>query len=216
MEAVSQLPPKRFIENSPEFREVKRLASTMKPYSAEQIAQMQRQRQPRMNFETPGSVTQASGFQTLRHSAFQIQYPANWQVLGNSNSAVTIAPPGGISNDAIAYGVVISAYRPRTQQSLTESTRQIIQALRNSNPSMRLISDAQPININGLQGLAVNLQSPSPLAASNGEPVPERDMLVTVQRPDGSILWMLFIAPEQQFQQLSPTFKRMLDSLQVA
>jgi predicted Zn-dependent protease len=215
MEAVSQLPPKRFIENSPEFREVKRLASTMKPYTAEQIAQMQRQRQPRMNLETPGSVTQASGFQTLRHSAFQIQYPAKWQVLGDSNSAVTIAPPGGISNDAIAYGVVISVYRPQTQQSLTQSTQQIIQALRNSNPSMRLISDAQPVNINGMQGLAVNLQSPSPLAASNGEPVPERDMLVTVQRPDGSILWMLFIAPEQQFQQLSPTFKRMLDSLQV-
>lgn len=215
MEAVSQLPPKRFIENTNEFREIKRMALTIKPYTAEQIAQMQRQRLPRLNFASEGSVMPSTGFQTLRHSAFQIQYPSNWQVLGDSNSAVTIAPPGGISNDAIAYGVVISEYRPRTQQSLTESTQQIIQALRKSNPSMRLISDAQPVNITGLRGLAVNLQSPSPLADSNGEPVPERDMLVTAQRPDGSVLWLLFIAPEQRFQQLSPTFKRMLDSLQL-
>jgi hypothetical protein len=36
-----------------------------------------------------------------------------------------------------------------------------------------------------------------------------------VQRPDGSVLWMMFIAPEEQFEQLSPTFTKMLNTLQV-
>jgi hypothetical protein len=215
MEAISQLPPKRFVQDSAEFRRIKAIAATMKPYTAQQVAQMQQQRQPRLNASTQGAIMPAGSFQTLNHSAFQIQYPSNWQAMGDSNSTVTIAPPGGVSSNAIAYGVIISVYRPQSQVDLATATQQIYQGLRNSNPSMRAISEAPPVQVNGLPGQVVNLQSESPLVDNNGQPVAERDMLVTVQRPGGSILWMLFIAPEQQFEELSPTFNRMLQSLQV-
>ncbi|MCU1284518.1 MAG: yfgC 1 [Acidobacteriales bacterium] len=213
-QAISELPAKRFLTDSPEFRRAKQVAATMKPYTAEQVAQMQQQRQPRVTPASQGSISPSGGFQTLNHSAFQMDYPANWQVFGNANSAVTIAPQGGVSNDSIAYGVIVNLYRPQTQISLSQSTQQIYQALRNSNQSMRAISAPQQIQVSGLPGEIVNLQSPSPLADNSGQPIAERDMLVTVQRQDGSILWLLFIAPEQQFDALSPTFKRMLDSLQ--
>jgi hypothetical protein len=215
MEAISQLPPKRYIENTNDFIEVKGIVLTMKPYTAEQVAQMQRQRQPRLNLAGENSIIPANFFQPLNHSAFRIDYPSNWQVLGDGNSAVTIAPPAGISNDGIAYGAVISAYRPQVQQGLSTSTQQIYQALRYSNPAMHALSGVQPLQVNGLPGQAVNLQTTSPFVDGNEQPVPERDMLVTVQRPDGSVLWMMFIAPEQQFDALSPTFNRMLQSLQV-
>jgi hypothetical protein len=63
--------------------------------------------------------------------------------------------------------------------------------------------------------MVLNLVGPSPLTSQNGQRVAERNMLVTIQRPDGMVLWLLFIAPEQDFNQLSPAFQQMLNSLQL-
>jgi hypothetical protein len=41
-------------------------------------------------------------------------------------------------------------------------------------------------------------------------------VLLTLQRRDGSVLWMLFIAPEPHFNALEPTFQKMIQSLRVA
>jgi hypothetical protein len=50
---------------------------------------------------------------------------------------------------------------------------------------------------------------------SSGSPLPERDVLVTTQRSDGSVIWMLFIAPEPQFNAMRPIFQQMISSLQL-
>lgn len=211
--AISQLPAKRYTENASEFRRVHAQAMQMTPYTAQQIAQMQQQKRGRAETVSAGAINPSGNFRTLNHGAFQIQYPDNWETFGNQNSAVTIAPRAGLSENAIAYGVVISGYQPQAQQSLSASTQQIFQGLQQSNPSMQAEGGAQQLSVSGLQGLAVNLRSASPLASANGNQVAERDMLVTIQRQDGSVLWLLFIAPEQQFNALSPTFRQMLDSL---
>jgi hypothetical protein len=49
----------------------------------------------------------------------------------------------------------------------------------------------------------------------NGGPAAERDVLVTTQRGDGAVIWMLFIAPEAHFSALKPTFQQMINSLRV-
>ncbi len=42
--------------------------------------------------------------------------------------------------------------------------------------------------------------------------VAERDWLVTTQRADGSVIYLVFIAPEKDFGKLRPTFEQMLRS----
>jgi hypothetical protein len=61
----------------------------------------------------------------------------------------------------------------------------------------------------------VPVTSTSPLRTSGGQQVRERDLIVTVQRPDNSILLLVFVAPEQDFSRLQPTYESMLNTLQV-
>jgi beta-barrel assembly-enhancing protease len=128
---------------------------------------------------------------------------------------VTIAPEAGVSQAAIAYGVVISAYQPQQRQSLQQSAEQVFDGLREGNPQIQPIGQLQPAQVSGFDAVAIQLQGPSPMTTSDGQAVAERDMLVCVQRRDGSVLWLLFIAPERDFQALSPTFQQMLQSLRV-
>jgi beta-barrel assembly-enhancing protease len=54
----------------------------------------------------------------------------------------------------------------------------------------------------------------SPLQGPNST-LPERDWLVTVQRADNSILYLVFIAPDRDFERLAGTYEQMLRSLQL-
>jgi hypothetical protein len=60
----------------------------------------------------------------------------------------------------------------------------------------------------------VHLQSTSEFPDANGQPQKERDELVTVPRPGGTVVYLVFIAPEPEYQQFSPTFEKMLQSVQ--
>jgi hypothetical protein len=211
---ISQLPPKHFIENTQEFQRIKQLAMRMHPYTAEQIAQMQRQRRPQFDGSALSSIQPSGGFQMLNGNGFAIQYPSNWRTYGDGRSAILIAPPAGVSQNAIAYGVLISGYAPQQSQSLEQSTQQVFSALERSNPGMRELSAKSNMSVNGMPAAVVNLVSESPLT-SNGQPVSERDVLVTMQRQDGSVIWMLFIAPEPHFNALEPTFQQMIQSLRI-
>jgi hypothetical protein len=213
--AISQLPPKTFRASTGDFQQVKSAVAKLKPLTAEQVAQMQKQRQGRVEQVQKQSIVPSGNFQTLDHSAFQMAYPSNWEVFGNRNSAVTIAPRAGIGNNAIAYGVVVSGYQPRQRQPLEQSAQEIFQGLQQSNPQIQPGGQLQRMNVNGLPAVAINLVSPSPLLDENGRPAAERDLLVAVERPDGIVLWMLFIAPERDFRALSQTYQQMLQSLRV-
>ena len=214
--AISQLPPKNFIRNSAQFSQVKQLVARMKPLSAQEIAQRQQQRRAQLEQVARQQIAPSGNFRQLQHSAFSIAYPENWQVFGDQNSAVTIAPPAGVSQGEIAYGIVISGVQPQPGQSLTDIVAQIYQGLRQSNPQISAADSPQRISINGAPGITLNMIGPSPLASPDGRAAAERDLLVAVQRPDGLVIWMLFIAPERDFDALSPTFRTMLESLRVS
>jgi predicted Zn-dependent protease len=214
--AISQLPPKNFTRNSAQFSEIKQVVAKMKPLSAQEVAQQQQQRQGRLEQVARQQIVPSNNFRELQHSAFSIAYPENWEAMGNRNSAVTIAPRAGVSENAIAYGVVISGVQPRAGQSLTDVAAQIYEGLRQSNPQLRAADSPKQISVNGVPGIVLNMIGPSPLATAEGQAAAERDMLVAVQRPDGLVVWLLFIAPERDFQALSPAFQKMLESLRVS
>jgi hypothetical protein len=213
--AIAELPPRPFTSSSKKFQEVKQIASTMKPYTAEQVAQMQRERQAKLQQSALSQITPNGEFQMLRGGSFEMAYPNNWKVV-KGQSSVVIAPEAGLGENAIAYGVVLSGYTPQQPQSLEQTTQQVFQALARSNPGMRAISAKTNMNVNGMPASVVNLMGQSPLSSQDGQAVAERDVLLTLQRRDGSVLWMLFIAPEPHFNSLEPTFQRMIQSLRVA
>jgi hypothetical protein len=90
----------------------------------------------------------------------------------------------------------------------------LIQSFQQQNPGMTVSGSPREIQVNGLQGRSVYLNGNSPIQR-NGNSLPERDWLVTVPRSQGGLLYLVFVAPESDFNQLHSTYQKMLDSLQV-
>jgi predicted Zn-dependent protease len=211
--AIAKFPKHEYArQDSAAFRRMKEVADSMKAMTAQEAAQYAQRHAGGVN---QGSIQPAGSFQRLDHNAFSIAYPSNWQVAGDQNSAVLIAPQGGAQQGAIAYGVLINAYRPQQAQSLDQATQELYQMLRQANPEISPAGNLQGININGIPARSVRLQSRSPLTTQDGQAVAETDWLVTVPRQDGTVLYMIFISPEQQWDQLAPAYEQMLQSLQV-
>jgi len=165
-----------------------------------------------------GDVIPSGNFRSYDHNAYRVSYPDNWEVFGDTNSAVTIAPRAGISQNAVAYGAIINGFQPesgRGTSSVDDATHQLIEDLRQGNPNLRVIGRDETIRVNGRPGRSVEMTGPSPLQDSNGRAMREHDWLVTVERSDGSILYLVFISPEQDFRELLPTYQNMVRSFQV-
>jgi hypothetical protein len=161
-----------------------------------------------------------SDLKQLNHNDYTIGYPADWQVFGDAQSAVTIAPQNGVGHDpngqgAVAEGVIIDHFEPEQGGDLHSATHELVTSLRQSNPDLRQVGNDEDIRVNGLPGRSTDLIGTSPIRDNNGRAQRERDWLVTVQRRDGTILYLVFIAPQSDFDQLRPMFEQMLRTLHV-
>ena len=153
---------------------------------------------------------------SFSHRDFSISYPDNWQIFGDQNSAVTIAPQNGVSQNAVAYGIMINTYQPEdANASLDQATHELLASLRQSNPDLRTIGHDENIRVNGVAGKSVDLVGNSPLRDQNGRAVQERDWLVSLMRNDGTVLYVVSIAPDRDFETLRPTFEQMLKSMRL-
>jgi hypothetical protein len=233
---VSNWPPKNYVSNSQAFVRAKQDAGAVKTYTGEQIAEGSKQgvwaQQNRQSGVIPPNLPSSEGARgnlanvsfpqvrparnltQLQHSVFSISYPENWQISGDRQSAVTIAPQAGVGEGAIAYGVVIGGAQDPNAGSLDQATADLVQTLQQSNPGLRVSAKAENIEVNGLRGQSVNLTGVSPMQ-QNGEALRERNWLVTVARPSGGLLYLVFIAPDRDFGQLRSTYEQMLNSLQL-
>ena len=212
---ISQLPAKSWRTNSPQFQQAKNEVATMKPLTAQQIAQRQQQMRPNVASVSANDIA-PSGFARLDHPAFSMDVPANWTTMGGQGSAMAIGPPAGMKQGQIAYGVIVSAYQPRRPgESLPQAMSELYSLMRAQNPDIQQGGQLAPITVGGVPGAQVKLVSPSPLVDQNGNPAEETDQLVAVPRGDGSLLYLVFIAPSRDFPQLAPTYEQMLRTLQV-
>ena len=129
--------------------------------------------------------------------------------------AVTIAPQAGVTQGAIAYGAIVAGGQDPNASSLDQATQDLIQNMQQQNPGLRVSGNMQSIQVNGLQGRSVILRGNSPVQR-NGQPLPERDWVITLPyQSGGGLLYLVFIAPENDFDRLRPTYEKMLNSLQV-
>ncbi|MBV8518838.1 MAG: M48 family metalloprotease [Acidobacteria bacterium] len=167
---------------------------------------------------------------TNKTASYQVAYPSNWQVYPSNGFGVTIAPQGGVGNAngraEIVYGLVINHYdpfgnNPRAylnngggtggQITLQEATQDLLQQIQSNSPHLRLLSNqGQRVNIDGRTGMAVALGGRNPNTG-----VDERVTVVTRGLPDGHVIYMLFVTPEQQASAYNGVLNQMLSSLQV-
>lgn len=158
----------------------------------------------------------SGGMRELAGQSFRLAFPGSWQTYGDKNGGmVTIAPAEGLvqtrgGGTQIAYGAILSYFFPeQSRNNLQESTNELVHHLHATNPSMRASGQQRRVRVDGQNGLITMLSSSSPFGGA------EVDALLTVQRPEG-LFYMVFIAPQENFNQLQSTFDQMVRSIRFA
>ncbi len=236
---IRNWPPEKYLSDSPSFVSAKKQAAAIKAYNAQEISDGAKSGLwAKQNIETgaapkntqPAVASAGASSDALANITFDqvrpsgdltevhqngvsISYPSNWSTASGQNS-FTIAPRAGVSQNAIAYGVVVSTVQDTNANSLDQVAQDLVHNLAQSNPGMHQNGDVRTINVNGIEGRTTDLASNSPVQ-QNGTAVPERDWLVIVPRSGGSYLYLIFIAPEKDFGTLRPTYQKMLDGVRV-
>jgi beta-barrel assembly-enhancing protease len=160
-------------------------------------------------------VAPSSRLVTADLGPMKVNRPENWDVISpqQQGQSITIAPRAGVVSNGIGYGVVISGVSPQTKQSIDQTTADIVRSLQSGGGDIHPVGSTTKIKVAGVHGRSVNMQSTSPFSDANGNPQKERDRLVTIPRPDGSVVFLVFVSPESEYGRLSPTFDMMLKSL---
>ncbi len=214
---VATLPAKQYLPDStPEFAQIKQRAMGMKPLTQQQIQQQQQKSGNKLTGTAIDGVAPSGNSREFQHDAYTISYPDNWQVYGDNTTAVTIAPQSGVTQDQVAYGVIVSGFQPENSNSLDQATHELIARLRQGNPQLKQIGTDENIRVNGIAAKSADLVGQSPVKDQSGNPLRERDWLVTLPLNDGQhVLYLVFISPEPDYTQMHGTFEAMLRSLRL-
>ncbi len=219
-EEIATLPPRtNWVKTTPEFQKIKKLVAGMKPYTAQQISSGAWKSSSK---ETTAAVPAHSvdfkpggSWKLLDSTGFSVQYPGNWDATENAGNAATIAPAGGVVNTAngnvTIYGVIIDDYRPQQSTDLATATNQLIASVQQGNPGMKAVTGVQDVLVNKQPGKSMEFVNQG--ASAGG--AAERDWLVTISRNDGSLSYLVFVAPQKDFESLRGTYEQMLRTFRV-
>jgi hypothetical protein len=161
---------------------------------------------------------------TSRSGVYRISYPANWQIVGESSTGVTMGPPGGVGTangrTEVVYGAIINHYDPYGNEqshsfnntiSAEEATNELISALQQSSPYLRVVSgSAGRFRMSGGTALAAAMRGVDPQTG-----IDERVTLVTRQLADEHLLYLLFVTPERDAANYRGVLEAMVGSMQI-
>ena len=237
---IRDWPPESYAPDSPQFASVRAHAGSVHAYTAQEIAAGAKngrwQAENSKNGavfrgapagasgaaatptvpSAPMSAIQPSGkFQTADLDEARIDRPDNWQVMPGQQSSATIAPRAGAAGGAVAYGVVIQSVTlpGGSEANPQQLTAAIAQSLESGDTNMKQNGNIDTIAVAGMPAGSLQLTTVSPMLTQDGKPQQERDWLVAVPRGGGKAIYFVFVAPESNFDQLKPTFERMLSSI---
>ncbi|HTZ95680.1 MAG TPA: M48 family metalloprotease [Terriglobales bacterium] len=211
---LSRFPPKQYAQgDSPEFVAAKQALASVKAESPQEVMQQENAAQGTRLLVKNISSTE---FTEFRHASYTISYPQDWRIKSNASSAsVSLYPEGGMAGDALTYGVMISGFHPKSR---TDELHAAVQELRSdiqmSNPSLREYNSAQTFTLQGKNAVKLDWLGTSAVR-ENGKAMGERVRLVASPGKSGVILYMVFVAPDADFEALSPTFDKIMNSFQV-
>lgn len=209
---LSEFPDEKYQQgDSPEFLTAKKALDNVKveTEAAENSAEPPAPALRRLSAKELASSDQLT---TYEHGAFRVSYPSNWQLTGDRDTAITLNPKGGASLESVAYGTILSGFAPGgSAKNLDEATRQLVAAIRDTNPGLRQASNPVHISVNKQAAKSVELVGMSAIRQNN-QPLPERIRLVVLRGKGGLILYIVFVAPDADFDTLRPAFDGIMRS----
>ena len=202
-----------------EFSTVKARLDDMPPApTAEQVARAQQTggRVPTSGSSRPANVEPPSNqWRSYQPGDFlRLSVPANWQQIG-SGSTVRYAPDGGFfqtqsGSSSFTHGVELGVI-DGDGASLQQATERLLQGFAQANPQLRRQGGYSRTNIGGRQGLTTTLTNTS-------EATGQREVVnvSTVPLRDGSVLFMVGVAPQSEARAYLNIFNRVRQSIRLA
>src|SRR5688572_11705499 len=203
------------VNDTRQFQNVQARLRSMSPApSTEEVARSGGNRAPA---GTSGSVrpsgrveAPSSRYTTYNEGdLFRVSVPSNWRELP-SESQVTFAPEGGygaINNQSVfTHGVQIGIARNETHD-LRQATDELLQSLAQSNRGMRQPSNYNRVNVGGRNGLYTVVENDADTTGREGLAV------YTTQLSDGSLFYMIGVAPANEFNGYEGVFRRVASSI---
>ncbi len=142
---------------------------------------------------------------------FRVSVPSNWRELAGNNS-VTFAPDGGYGasnqQSVFTHGVEAGLTRNETHD-LQTATDELVQGLTQANPRMGRNSSYDRGAIGGRQGLRTVLSNQNEVTGR-----PERVALYTTLLDDGTLFYLIGVAPDNEFTSYDQVFNRVAGSVQ--
>lgn len=198
------------IGDNREFQSIRTLVKSLPPAPKPNPQQAQSSDAKPQGKQTRPALP-SSRYQNYEVGNLRVRHPENWKAYGE-DQAFTLAPDGGIvqvgQNEALAYGTIMSVHSLNSggSPSLRDATNQLIQEMQSSNSAMRLSKDLGQIKVGGQNALSRVFVNDSPVGGR------ETDWFVSVLRPEG-LVYFVFVAPENEFSDYQPTFRKILNSV---
>jgi Zn-dependent protease with chaperone function len=144
----------------------------------------------------------------------RISVPANWAQVSGGNT-VMFAPRGGYlqaenGQSAFTHGIEVGVTQAGGN-SLQQQTEQLLEGFARSNPQLRRQSGYARASIGGRQGLTTTLSNVSELTGES-----EAVNVSTVQLRDGSVLFLIGVAPTDEARTYLNTFSRIRQNVELA
>jgi Zn-dependent protease with chaperone function len=217
---IATLPPRtNYIKTSADFTRIKKIAAGMHPYTAKQV-ESGAWKQQGGNAAPPSTAAPAARlsqaqwapqgcWQILQGDGFTVSYPGNWKA-AVSGAGGLIAPPGGVgAENEIGYGMLSGRFQPPQLGETAAETDQLVAQLRQQNPQLKP-GAASDVVVNGVRGRSLDATNTG--AAGGGI---ERDWVVALPESTGALRYVVFVAPDADFNALRPTYERMLGTLKL-
>jgi hypothetical protein len=165
---------------------------------------------------------------------FQLSYPENWLAFPSGDElGVTFIPPGGVvetrSQRRLVYGAVINRYRPIGDNSLwtglqprsfryiggrgvlVEAANDLLDSALQNNPHLDFArGSVRRGSSDGAQAITFMLVGRSPVTGRD-----ERAQLYARELDDGDIVYAIFVAPADEYDDFRLAFERMLRGLKI-
>lgn len=143
---------------------------------------------------------------------FSIAVPENWRELP-SGETVTFAPDGGYGelqgSFVFTHGTQIGMARVNAR-TLRQATDEYLYSLSQGNRNLRRYSDFQRESIGGREGLSIILTNSSEVTGQT-----ELVTIYTTLLRNGSLMYVIAVAPEREYQGYQRVFQNIVRSIQV-
>jgi beta-barrel assembly-enhancing protease len=212
---LSRFPVKQFqTADSSDFLAAKKAAASVSTETRTQTAA--NEPHEKVNRLTAQQLAASNASTTFDHAVFRVSYPSNWQLAGDERSSLNIFPKGGTVANSVAYGIILSGFRPGGPgaDQLDEGMRQLVQSIQQTNDGLRSVGNPVNISVDNKPAKAVELQGTSSVL-EQGKPLPERVRVVAFKGKSGTLLYAVMVAPESDFDTLRPAFDRILRSYRI-